>query len=76
MPANMRKIMGEVPRPFEIQAHDDQDQIPMGRQKLPRSETTQRTQSYLNQVVSGQIPLDEQSAEVIREYLDAHHARQ
>lgn len=76
MPANMRKLMGEVPRPMEIEAHDSQDQIPIGRKKIPRAQATDRTQQYLGQVASGAIPLDEQSAEVIRQYLDAHHARQ
>lgn len=76
MPANMRKIMGEVPRPLEIQAHDDKDLLPIGRKKVSRAETSRRTEQYLNAVASGQVPLDGNAAQVIKEYLDAHHARQ
>jgi hypothetical protein len=35
-----------------------------------------RQEDYLAQVVDGQIPLDADSAEVVKQYLDAHHARQ
>ena len=76
MSANMRKLMGEVPRAMEVVSHDDRDQLPMGRKKVSRPESNRRTEQYLAQVVSGQIPLDEQSAEVIKQYLDQHHARQ
>lgn len=76
MPANMRKIMGEVPRALEVIAHDDQDQVPMGRRKVGRSELQQRQQSYLSNLVDGSQPLDEQAAEVVRDYLDNFHARQ
>jgi hypothetical protein len=40
------------------------------------SEQKRRMEAFLAGVVSGDVPLDETSAEVIREYLDAHHARQ
>jgi hypothetical protein len=30
----------------------------------------------LSDVVAGNAPLDQQAAEVVRQYLDAHHARQ
>ena len=76
MPANMRKLMGEVPRPLEIQAHDDKDLLPMGRQKVSPRIQQQRMEAYLAGVTSGDIPLDDKSAEVIKAYLDAHHARQ
>ena len=76
MSANMRKIMGEVPRPMEIAAHDDRDSIPMGRKKLSPTERTDRTQQYLAGLADGTIPLDDDSAQVLKEYLDAHHARQ
>lgn len=76
MSANMRKIMGEVPRALEVVSHDDKDQAPVGRKKLTRGQTSQRTEEYLAGVVNGTTPLDEQAAEVIRQYLDAHHAKQ
>jgi len=76
MSANMRKIMGEVPRALEVVAHDDQDLLPIGRKKVSRPEMSRRTEQYVAGVANGQIPLDEQSAEVIKQYLDAHHARQ
>ena len=74
--ANLRKFMQEVPRPLEIQAHDDRDSLPIGRQKVSKSEQSDRTEQFLAGVVSGQVPLDDRAAEVIRGYLDAHHARQ
>ena len=72
----MRKIMSEVPRALEVVAHDDQDSQPLGRKRVPRTEASSRTERYVAGVANGQIPLDEQAAEVIRQYLDAHHARQ
>lgn len=68
--------MEGVPRPLEISSHDEQDQIPMGRQKVSSVESKRRMEAYLAGVVNGDVPLDQTSAEVIREYLDAHHARQ
>ena len=76
MPANMRKIMGEVPRALEVVAHDDRDQPPVGRKKVSPMTQRSRQEDYLAQVVDGQIPLDADSAEVVKQYLDAHHARQ
>ena len=76
MPANMRKLMQEVPRPLEVIAHDDRDLLPIGRKKVSPSQQRTRMEAYLANVVSGDVPLDETSAQVIREYLDAHHARQ
>jgi hypothetical protein len=65
-----------VPRALEVVAHDDQDQTPLGRKKVGKTESKSRQEQYLAGVVGGQIPLDEQASEVIRQYLDAHHARQ
>ena len=76
MSANMRKIMGEVPRALEVVAHDDKDSLPLGRKKISPKIQNARTEQYLAGVVNGDIPLDDSSAEVIRQYLDAHHARQ
>ena len=76
MPANMRKLMQEPPRPMEVISHDNQDQLPLGRKPVSSNVQRARTEAYLAGVVNGDIPLDDSSAEVIREYLDAHHARQ
>jgi len=43
---------------------------------VSKSEQSDRTEQFLAGVVSGQVPLDDRAAEVIRGYLDAHHARQ
>jgi len=40
------------------------------------TERTDRTQQYLAGLADGTIPLDDDSAQVLKEYLDAHHARQ
>jgi hypothetical protein len=50
--------------------------MPLGRKKVSKNESRGRQEQYLAGVVNGQIPLDEQASEVIRQYLDAHHARQ
>ena len=76
MPANMRKLMQEVPRGLEVVSHDDKWQLPIGRKKISPRLQNQRMESYLAGIVSGDVPLDERSAEVIKEYLNAHHARQ
>jgi hypothetical protein len=74
--ANLRKIMKETPRALEVVTHDDKDLVPMGRKKISRARSTQRQADYLNKVMRGDILLDEQAADVVRQYLDAHHARQ
>lgn len=48
----------------------------MGRRKVSRQELNQRQQSYLSNVVDGSQPLDEQAAEVVRDYLENFHAKQ
>ena len=68
--------MEEVPRALEIVAHDDHGQQPIGRTPVSKAETNRRTQDYMSQVVAGEIPLDQTSAEVIKSYLDKQHARQ
>jgi hypothetical protein len=72
----MRKLMQEVPRALEVQSHDDKGQLPLGRKKVSPSQQQRRMEAMLAGVVSGDVPLDEHSAEVIKSYLDAHHARQ
>jgi hypothetical protein len=59
-----------------VMAHDNDGSVPVGRKPVSRSESNRRTEQYLAQVVDGSIPLDQSSADVIRDYLDAHHARQ
>jgi hypothetical protein len=68
--------MSEVPRALEVVAHDDKDLLPLGRKKIGPREAQDRQADYVRQVASGQLPLDQDAADVIREYLDAHHARQ
>jgi len=74
--ANLRKIMSEVPRAFEVISHDDKDQVPIGRKKISPARVHERQGNYLSKVVSGDVVLDDQAAEVVRQYLGAHHARQ
>ena len=76
MPANMRKLMQEVPRGLEVVTHDDKGTLPVGRKKVSPRLQNQRMESFLAGVVNGDVPLDERSADVIKQYLDAHHARQ
>jgi hypothetical protein len=67
--------MSEVPRALEIVAHDDKDHAPIGRKRISPAKIHKNQGEFLNRVVSGDFPLDDGAAEVIREYLDAHHAR-
>lgn len=73
--ANLRRIMTEVPRALEIISHDDRDQAPIGRKKISPAKITKNQGEYLNRVVSGDFPLDDSAADVVRQFLDAHHAR-
>jgi hypothetical protein len=68
--------MTEVPRGLEIVAHDDRDQPPLGRKWISPKKTNERQGHYLSQVVAGERPLDEHAADVVRAYLEAHHAKQ
>jgi len=74
--ANLRKIMTETPRALEIISHDDRDQVPIGRKKISRTKVHQNQAEYINKVLRGDVLLDDQAAGVVRDYLDAHHARQ
>jgi hypothetical protein len=73
--ANLRKIMGEVPRAMEIVSHDDKGLVPVGRRKISPAKSFQKQGEYLAKVVRGETPLDETSADVVRQFLEAHHAR-
>ena len=73
--ANLRKLMQEVPRPLEIQAHDDKGSLPLGRKSISRAKATERQGSFLNRLAKGQVPLDGAAADTLRAYLDAHHQR-
>lgn len=73
--ANLRKIMSEVPRALEIVSHDDKDQTPIGRKKISPAKVSKKQGEYLAKVVSGETPLDDSAADVVRAYLEAHHAR-
>lgn len=73
--ANLRHIMTEVPRALEVISHDDQNLAPIGRKKVSPARTRQRQGEFLSKLVSGDHVLDESAADVVRQYLDAHHAR-
>lgn len=73
--ANLRKIMGEVPRALEIVAHDDKDQTALGRKRISPAKAFQKQGEYLAGVIRGDTLLDDSAADVVRQYLEAHHAR-
>lgn len=73
--ANLRKIMGEVPRAMEVVSHDDKDQTPLGRKKISPAKAFQKQGEYLAGVIRGDVLLDDSAADVVRQYLEAHHAR-
>lgn len=74
--ANLRQIMREVPRALEIVAHDDKDQSPIGRKRISPKRAFDRQGEYVSRILAGNVVLDDQAADVIRQYLGTHHARQ
>jgi len=56
-------------------SHDDKGAVPLGRRKISPAKAFQKQGQYLAKVVSGETPLDETSADVVRQYLEAHHGR-
>lgn len=75
MPANFRAIMSEVPRPLEVAQRDAEGQRTSrpGRRKLSEREVARRAEPLLAMVASGDIPVDNHAAQVIRAYVE--HAR-
>jgi len=73
--ANLRKIMGETPRALEIVAHDDKGAVPLGRRKISPARVSRKQGDYLAGLVAGERQLDDDAADVVRQYLEAHHAR-
>ena len=73
--ANLRKIMSEVPRALEIVSHDDRDSVPVGRKKISPARAFKKQGEYLAKVITGERELDDGAADVVRQYLEAHHAR-
>jgi len=67
--------MQEVPRPLEIQAHDDKGSLPLGRKSISRTKAMERQGAFLNSLAQGKVPLDGPAADTLRAYLDAHHQR-
>lgn len=73
--ANLRRLMTEVPRAFEVISHDDQNEVPLGRKKIGPARQREKRGGYISEILSGQKPLDDMGADVIRDYLDDFHAR-
>jgi hypothetical protein len=73
MPANVKKLMSEVPRGLEIAArHPDP---PLHRQPTRRKEVAQRVEPLLGALANGEIPLDDHLARAFAAYVEEHHAR-
>jgi hypothetical protein len=68
--------MTEVPRGLEIVAHDDKGLPPLGRKWISPQRANERQGRHLSRIVAGEVPLDDSAAEVVRAYLEAHHAKQ
>lgn len=73
--ANLRKIMSEMPRALEIVSHDDKDQTPIGRKKISPARAFKKQGEYLAKIVAGETELDDSAADVVRQYMEAFHAR-
>lgn len=75
MAANLRKIMGEVPRPLEVAFRDAKDSLPVGRTRVSARDQAKRAEPLMAMIASGDVPLDEHSAQLVAAYLEQHHAR-
>jgi hypothetical protein len=60
---------------MEVVSHDDKDQTPLGRKKISPAKAFQKQGEYLAGVIRGDVLLDDSAADVVRQYLEAHHAR-
>lgn len=73
MPANLRKLMGESPRAFDVISKDAADDKPLNRKAVSKHEVARRLEPLMAMVASGEIPVDNQTAEAIKTYVE--HAR-
>lgn len=67
--------MDEVPRPLEVAYRDGKNETPMGRQKIAPHKLAERVEPLMAMIASGEIPLDDHSAQVISTYLDNYYKR-
>ena len=71
MPANLRKLMGEVPRPMQIMAAEARDEpAPIGQTPISAGEQRARLEPLMGLIASGDLPLDETAARAIKTYID------
>lgn len=76
MPANLRKLMGEKPRPLELMAKESRDSpAPIGQQPIGWKEQQGRLEPLMGLIASGDIPLDDTSARAIKTYIDGMDQR-
>lgn len=73
MPANFRKLMGEVPRSLEVQARDGKGEMPIGRTRVSDRELARRVEPMLALVASGDIPLDDNLSRAFAAYVESKH---
>lgn len=73
MPANLTRIMGEVPRPLEIAERDYSREGPIDRRRLKPAEVARNIEPLIGRIASGDIPLDDHAAKAIALYVEEHH---
>lgn len=76
MPANMRKLMREMPRPLQIAANEARDEpAPIGQQPISSREQRARLEPLMGLIAKGDIPLDDTTARAIQTYIDGMDQR-
>lgn len=76
MPANMRKLMAGVPRPFQIMQRDAKDEpAPLGQVPISEREQMSRLEPLMGLIASGDVPLDATAAKAIQIYIDGMDKR-
>jgi len=73
--ANFRKLRSEVPRAFEIASRDDAKDRDPSRKRVSRQEASRRLEPLMGLVASGDVPMDDQTAEAIAAYLESKGSR-
>jgi hypothetical protein len=76
MPANFRKIMTEVPRPFVLLDHEPKsEKTPLGTEPISEPEQMRRLEPLMGLIARGDIPLDDTAARAVATYANGFHKR-
>ena len=76
MPGNLRKLMGETPRPLELYDKvPKEERTPIGQQPISEREQMRRLEPLMGLIARGDIPLDDTAARAVAAYANGFHRR-